>query len=205
MKFYNSIGPNPRVVKMFMAEKGIDIPRIEVDLMKGENRQAAHLARNPNGQTPALELDDGVVLAEILPICEYLEEIHPSPPLIGSNAEERALTRMWARRIDLAIVEPMTNGFRFAEGLALFENRVRCIPQAADDLKTIAREKLVWLDGLIEGRKYIVGDRFTLADIHLFAFLDFGGQVGQPLDPDNKNLAAWQARVAERPSVAASA
>jgi glutathione S-transferase len=205
MKFYNSIGPNPRVVKMFMAEKGIDIPRIEVDLMKGENRQAAHLARNPNGQTPALELDDGVVLAEILPICEYLEEIHPSPPLIGSNAEERALTRMWARRIDLAIVEPMTNGFRFAEGLALFENRVRCIPQAADGLKTIAREKLVWLDGLIEGRKYIVGDRFTLADIHLYAFLDFGGQVGQPLDPDNKNLAAWQARVAERPSVAASA
>jgi glutathione S-transferase len=145
------------------------------------------------------------VLAEILPICEYLEEIHPSPPLIGSNAEERALTRMWARRIDLAIVEPMTNGFRFAEGLALFENRVRCIPQAADGLKTIAREKLVWLDGLIEGRKYIVGDRFTLADIHLYAFLDFGGQVGQPLDPDNKNLAAWQARVAERPSVAASA
>jgi glutathione S-transferase len=205
MKFYNSIGPNPRVVKMFMAEKGIDIPRAEVNLMAGENRQAPHLARNPSGQTPALELDDGVVLAEILPICEYLEEIHPSPTLIGSNAEERAVTRMWTRRVDLAIIEPMTNGFRFAEGLGLFENRVRCIPQAADDLKTIAREKLAWLDGLIEGRKYIAGDRFTLADIHLFVFLDFGAQVGQPLDPANKNLTAWQARVAERPSVAASA
>jgi glutathione S-transferase len=205
MKFYNSIGPNPRVVKMFMAEKGIDIPRVEVDLMKGENREAAHLARNPNGQTPALELDDGVILAEILPICEYLEEIHPNPPLVGTNAEERAVTRMWTRRVDLAIIEPMTNGFRFSEGLALFQNRVRCIPQAADDLKTVAREKLAWLDGLIEGRKFIAGDRFTLADIHLWVFLDFGGQVGQKLDPANKNLTAWMARVAERPSVAASA
>ena len=146
-----------------------------------------------------------MVLAEILPICEYLEEIHPSPPLVGSNAEERAVTRMWARRVDLAIVEPLTNGFRFAEGLALFQNRVRCIPQAADDLKTIAREKLVWLDGLIGGRKYIVGDRFTLADIHLWVFLDFAAQVGQALDPANKNLTAWMARVGERPSVAAPA
>jgi glutathione S-transferase len=205
MKFYNSIGPNPRVVKMFMAEKGIDIPRVSVDLMAGENRQPAHLARNPNGQTPALELDDGVVLAEILPICEYLEEIHPNPPLVGTNPEERAVTRMWARRIDLAIIEPLTNGFRFSDGLRLFENRVHCIPQAADDLKAIAREKLVWLDGLVEGRKFIVGDRFTLADIHLFVFLDFAAQVGQPLDPANKNLTAWMARVAERPSAAASA
>jgi glutathione S-transferase len=205
MKFYNSIGPNPRVVKMFMAEKGIDIPRVEVNLMAGENRQDAHLARNPQGQTPTLELDNGVFLAEILPICEYLEEIHPNPPLIGSTPEERAVTRMWARRTDLAIVEPLTNGFRFAEGLALFQNRVHCIPQAADDLKAIAREKLTALDGLIAGRQFIAGDRFTLADIHLFVFLDFAAQVGQALDPANKNLAAWQARIAERPSVAASA
>ena len=205
MKFYNSIGPNPRVVKMFMAEKGLDIPRVEVNLMAGENRQEAHLARNPSGQTPALELDDGAMLAEILPICEYLEEIHPAPSLIGTNAEERAMTRMWARRVDLNICEPMANGFRFSQGLALFENRVRCIPQAADDLKTVAREKLAWLDGLISGHQYIAGDRFTLADILLYSFLDFGAQVGQPLDPANKNLAAWQARVAARPSAAASA
>ncbi|HLY79822.1 MAG TPA: glutathione S-transferase family protein [Caulobacteraceae bacterium] len=205
MKFYNSIGPNPRVVKMFMAEKGIDIPRVQVDLMAGENRQAAHLARNPQGQTPALELDNGVHLAEILPICEYLEEVHPNPPLIGTTPEERAVTRMWARRTDLAIVEPLTNGFRFSQGLALFQNRVHCIPQAADDLKAIAREKLAELDGLIAGRQYITGDRFTLADIHLWVFLDFAAQVGQALDPANKNLTAWMARVGERPSAAASA
>jgi glutathione S-transferase len=204
MKFYNSIGPNPRVVKMFMAEKGLDIPRVEVNLMAGENRQDAHLARNPQGQTPTLELDNGVFLAEILPICEYLEEIHPNPPLIGTTPEERAVTRMWARRTDLAIIEPLTNGFRFSDGLALFQSRVHCIPQAADDLKAIAREKLSALDGLISGRTYIAGDKFSLADIHLFVFLDFAAQVGQPLDPANKNLTAWMARIGERPSAAAS-
>ena len=205
MKFYNSIGPNPRVVKMFMAEKGLDIPRVEVNLMAGENRQAPYTEKNPAGQLPALELDDGVVLSEILPICEYLEDIHPSPPLIGTNAEERAVTRMWTRRVDLNICEPMANGFRFAEGLGLFKDRLHTIPQAADDLKTIAKAKLAWLDGLIAGRDWIVGDRFTLADILLFGFLEFGAQVGQPLDAANKNLAAWQARVAARPSAAASA
>jgi len=205
MKFYNSVGPNPRVVKMFMAEKALDIPRVEVNLIAGENRGDPYKAKNPSGQMPALELDDGVVLAEILPICEYLEETHPNPPLIGTNAEERAITRMWTRRIDLNICEPMANGFRFSEGLRLFQNRIRCIPEAADGLKATAREKLAWLDGLVAGRQYLAGDRFTLADILLYAFVDFGAGVGQPLDPANKNLAAWKERVAARPSVAASA
>ena len=205
MKFYDSIGPNPGVVKMFMAEKGIDLPKERVDLMAGANRQEPYLSKNPAGQMPALELDDGVVICEILPICEYVEETHPTPPLIGTNAEQRGITRMWTRRIDLNICEPLTNGFRFAEGLRLFENRVHVIPQAADDLKAIARERLTWLDGLVAGRQWIVGDRFTLADILLYVFVEFGAQVGQPLDAANKNLAAWKDRVAARPSAAASA
>jgi glutathione S-transferase len=205
MKFYNSIGPNPRVVNMFMAEKGIDLPRERVDLMAGDNRKEPYLSKNPAGQMPALELDDGVVLCEILPICEYLEETHPNPPLIGTNPEERGVTRMWTRRIDLNICEPLTNGFRFAEGLRLFENRIRTIPEAADGLKATAKDKLAWLDGLVAGRQWIVGDRFTLADIHLYVFLDFAAQVGQGLDASNKNLTAWKDRVAARPSAAASA
>ena len=204
MKFYNSMGPNPRVVKMFIAEKGLDIPRIEVDLMGGENRKEPHLQRNPAGQLPVLELEDGQAISEIIPICEYIEETHPNPPLIGTNAKERAETRMWTRRIDLNICEPMANGFRFSTGLRLFENRVHCIPQAADDLKAIAAERLTWLDGLVKGRDYIVGDRLTLADILLFGFLEFGAQVGQPLDPSNKTLTAWRDRMAARPSAAAS-
>lgn len=204
MKFYNSIGPNPRVVKMFMAEKGIDIPRVEVDLMGGENRQGAHLARNPSGQTPTLELDDGSFLAEITAICEYLEEKHPSPPLIGATAEERAMTRMWTRRIDLQIVEPMLIGFRSAEGHELFKARVRLLPQAAADLKTLAQERITWLDGLMSGNSFVAGDRFTLADILLYCTLDFGRTVGQPINRDNANVAAWFDRVGARPSAEAS-
>jgi glutathione S-transferase len=204
MKFYNSIGPNPRVVKMFMAEKAIAIPRVEVDLRAGENRQPAHLARNPSGQMPTLELDDGRFLAEVTAICEYLEERHPASPLIGANAEERAMTRMWTRRVDLQIVEPMLNGFRAAEGYKFFKDRVRLFPQAAADLKTLAQERIKWLDALIAGRDFIAGQRFTLADILLFCTMDFAATVGQPVDRENGNIAAWFDRIAARPSAEAS-
>lgn len=203
MKLYSSIGPNPKAVRMFMAEKGIDIPLVKVDLMGGENRREPYLVKNPAGQTPALELEDGTVLAEITAICEYLDEISPAPSLIGETPEERALTRMWVRRIDLNIVEPMANGFRSAEGLAMFQNRVRCIPHAADDLKLIAKEKLAWLDGLIAGRPFVCGEKLTLADILLYAFLEFGASVGQKTDPALANIAALFERMKARPSAAA--
>ncbi|HXV00146.1 MAG TPA: glutathione S-transferase family protein [Caulobacteraceae bacterium] len=205
MKFYNSIGPNPRVVKMFLSEKGLELDKVDVDLMGGENRKEPYGQVNPSGTLPALEVEEGAVIAEITAICEYLEELHPNPPLIGATPMQRAETRMWTRRIDLGIVEPMTNGFRYSQGLRLFESRLHCIPQAADDLKAIAQEKLAWLDRLIAGREWIVGDRFTLADILLFCFLDFGASVGQPLNPDNKNIAAWFERAKARSSAAASA
>jgi glutathione S-transferase len=204
MKLYQSIGPNPRVVKMFIAEKGADVPRVDVDLMRGENRQPPHVARNTAGQTPCLELDDGSHLSEITAICEYLEEKFPNPPLIGTTPEERAETRMWTRRVDIKVAEPMANGFRYSEGLALFKDRLRCVPEAAPGLKLVAQDGIEWLDQRLTG-PWIAGNRFTLADILLFAFLDFGGQVGQPLDPKFKNVAAWFERVKARPSVAASA
>ncbi|MEQ8283022.1 MAG: glutathione S-transferase [Parvibaculum sp.] len=205
MKFYNSIGPNPRVVKMFMQEKGIELPFVEIDLMGGENRQEPYLAKNPAGQSPALELDDGSVLAEITAICEYLDEKLPGGSLIGTTPEERAETRMWTRRVDLNICEPMANGFRFSEGLPLFQNRMRCLPEAAAGLKAIAQDKLAWLDKLMAGREFLAGKRLTMADILLFGFLDFGASVGQPINPEFKNIAAWFARMKARPSAAASA
>lgn len=204
MKLYNSIGPNPRMVRMFMAEKGVSPERVEVDLRGGENRREPYMKVNPAGQTPALVLDDGTVVTEITAICEYVDEIKKdTPSLIGDTPEERANTRMWARRIDLTIVEPATNGFRFAEGLKMFEKRVRCIPQAADELKATARDKLTWLDGLMGSKPFIAGEKITMADILLFAFLDFMKAVGQPLDPANKNLTAWFERMKARPSAAA--
>lgn len=204
MKFYNSGGPNPRMVRMFMAEKGLDVPKIEVDLRGGENRRELYLKVNPSGQCPALELDDGTVLAEITAICEYVDELKKdTPSLIGDTPQERALTRMWTRRIDLNICEPAANGFRFAEGLKIFQERIRCIPQAADELKATARDRLTWLDGLMTGKQFIAGAKLTMADILLFAFIDFMMKVGQPLDPALKNLGAWYERMKARPSAAA--
>ena len=204
MKLYDSIGPNPRIVRMFMAEKGIDMPKQTVDLRGGENRQDAHLKRNPHGQMPTLELDDGSYLSEISAICEYLEEKQPTPPLIGATPEERAECRMWTRRVDLNICEPLANGYRFGEGLKFFEKRIPVAAEASPGLKKIAANRLQWLNAQLgDGRDYLCGKRFTLADIHLYCFLDFGAMVGQPLDAANANIAAWFARVGERPSVKA--
>ncbi len=203
MKFYNSIGPNPRAVRMFMAEKGLDIAKVEVDLMKGENRQAAYTAKNTAGQMPCLELDDGTVVAEITAICEYLEDTHPRPSLIGTTPKEKAETRMWTRRIDLNICEPMANGFRYAEGLPLFKNRIPTAPEAADGLKRVAQDRLLWLDKQLTGRHWVCGDRFTYADIHLFAFMDFGKQVGQMINPEAATIAAIYERAKARPSAKA--
>jgi glutathione S-transferase len=203
MLLYDSIGPNPRVVRMFMAERNIELPKATIDLRGGENRQPAYLAKNPAGQMPCLELDDGSVLGEITAICEYLDEITPGESLIGATPQQRAETRMWTRRIDLNIIEPMTNGYRFSQGLKLFQNRIRCIPQAADDLKLTAQEKLAWLEGLIQGREFVCGDRLTLADIMLFCFLDFGAQVGQPVKPELTAVTGLIERMKARPSAAA--
>jgi glutathione S-transferase len=202
MKLFTGMGPNPKIVVAAIAELGADVELEQVDLMAGENRQAAHLARNPAGQLPTLELDDGSYLAEVTAIVEYLDEKNGGS-LIGSTPEERAETRMWVRRIDLNICETLGGGFRFSEGLPLFKERIHTIPQAADDLKAIAQEKLAWLDEMMEGKEFICGDRFTLADILLFAFLEFGAAVGQPLDAKCERLQAWYARVAARPAFAA--
>ncbi|MAS02881.1 MAG: glutathione S-transferase family protein [Gammaproteobacteria bacterium] len=195
MKLYDSIGPNPHVVRMFIAELGLDIEKEEVDLMGGENRQAEHLSRNPSGQMPTLELDDGSFLAEITVICEYLDEINGNSDLIGKTPQERAETKMWVRRIDLQIIEPLTNGFRSAEGYEFFKERLHLIPQAADDLKAIAQERLAWLDQQLEGKEFICGDRLTLADIMLYCFLNFGATVGQPINEGNKNISALYAKL----------
>jgi glutathione S-transferase len=204
MKLYQSIGPNPRVVLMFVEEKGAVIDRAFVDIMKGENRGPEFVARNPFGQVPLLEMDDGTYLSESTAICGYIEEKFPTPVLIGSNAEERAVTNMLVRRLDYDVVAPMTTAFRGSEGLPMFQNRLRCLPEAADGLKACARDGLAAFDALLEGKTWLAGDRFTLADILLYCLTEFGKQVGQPMPEGLANLAAWSARVAARPSAAAS-
>jgi len=204
MRVYDSFGPNPRALRIFLAEKALELPKIDVDLLGAENRRAPYTDKNPGGQVPALELDDGRVLGETVAIFEYLEEKHPKPPLVGTTAEERAETRQWQRRVELKITEHLYNGFRFAEGLALFQPRMRVLPEAAEGLKATARDNLAWLDGLLAGRRWIAGDRFTIADIILYCALDFGRGVGQGFDPSRMNVAAWFERVNARPSAKAS-
>ena len=204
MKLYNSMGPNPHMVRMYAAELGVDLALEDVDLMGGENRQAAFLAKNPSGQSPALELDDGTVLAEITAICEYLDDITDGKTLIGSSPEERANTHMWSRRVDLNICEPLGNGFRYAEGLQIFESRMITIPEAADGLKRIAQAKLTWLDEqMSDGREFIAGASLSMADILLYSMMVFFAGVGQPLNPENTNVQAWFDRMAARPSAQA--
>ena len=187
-----------------MAERGIELPIVEVDIIAGENLAEDYKALNPSAQSPCLQLDSGMVLAEVTAICAYLDEVSPGPSLIGESAEERAETRMWSRRIDVRILEPMTLAFRSAEGLPLFENRYHVIPHAADDLKATVIENWSWLEALMVGKDYVCGERFSLADIQLYCFADFGTMSGQGIPPELPNLQAWYARVAARPSAAAS-
>ena len=204
MQIYGSFGPNPRALRMFLAEKGITIPTKELDILGAENRRPPYTEKNPGGQLPALELDDGTVIGETVAIFEYLEEQNPKPSLIGTNAKERAEARMWQRRIEQRITENLYNGFRFAEGLELFRPRLRVLPEAADGLKATVQDNLAWLDPLMAGKPWIVGPRFTMADIILYAALDFGRGVGQSMAGQLANVSAWFERVGARPSAAGS-
>jgi glutathione S-transferase len=200
MKLYYSVGPNPRVVKMCMLELGMELPIEEIDIIAGENLSDDYKALNPSAQSPCLQLDSGLVLAEVTAICSYLDEIAEADSLIGDTAEQRAETRMWNRRIDNRILEPMTLAFRSAEGAGLFEGRCHLVPHAADDLKEIVQENWAWFNEQLAGKQYVCGDRFTLADIQLYVFAQFGAMVGQGVAADLANVQAWMARVGERPS-----
>ena len=200
MKFYDSFGMNPRIVRFFLLEKGLSLDTEQVDIFGMENRREPYLGRNPSGQTPLLELDDGTPLAETGAICEYLEEQNPDPPLIGRTAEQRAVTRMWWRRVEINICLPMLYGFYFGEGLEIFRERTHCIPEAADGMKERGRKGMRWIDGLIVDGQWLAGDRFTVADICLYCYIDALRRIGQPIPEGCPRLDAWFTRVGLRPA-----
>jgi len=201
MKLYNSMGPNPHVVRMYAAEVGVDLELEEIDLMSGANRQDEYLKLNPSGQLPCLQASDGSLISEITAICEYLDEVGNATSLMGDTPEARAITRMWTRRVDLNICEPLANGFRYSEGLPIFKDRITTIPEAAEALKGIVREKLEWLNGLMDdGREFVAGEKISLADVLLYCMLAFGKAVGQPFDPGLSNIQPWFDRMDARPS-----
>jgi glutathione S-transferase len=207
---FDLFAPSPWVVWMFAQEKGIKFERKIIDLLARENRRAPFITEvNPLGELPAVVLDDGTALTEITPICEYLEEIYPETPLIGSTPLERAETRMWVRRIDQKIAEPMGEGFSADEGREFFEadrqhadlvTKSILPPDAGPALKAKAREKIVWLNGQMDGRQWVCGDRFTLADILLYCYLQFGEHQGQPIPQEASWMRDFFNRVLERPT-----
>ena len=204
MKLINSFGPNPRMVRMFLLEKNISLPFDSMDILAGENRKGAYMEKNPVGQTPSLQLDDGRIIAETVVICEYLEELHPTPALFGTNALERAEARMALRRIELNATEYMYNGFRFGAGLALFQDRVRCLPDAAEGMQAKGADGLQLADTLLKGKSFLCGSRLTIGDLVLYCCIDFCASAGFKVSPDLTHLHAWLERVSSRPSASAS-
>lgn len=201
MKLYSSLGPNPRLVRMFLIEKGIEVERVHYDIIKGDNRSPAFAKKNVLQTLPVLELDDGTLLTESVPICEYLEELQPDPNMIGRSPVERAEVRRWVRWFDQDVVVPMTMGFRGGTGRPMFAPRMSVVsPAAAAELSTMADEKFVWLDGQIADRDHLVLGRLTLFDLIVFCFINFGFTVGWKLPEGTGNLARLVGQIGERPS-----
>lgn len=204
MLLFDALSPGPRTVRMYLLEKDLAIPTQNIDVFSGENRQHPFLDYNPAGQLPTLKLDNGSFISESVAIVEYLEELHPEPVLIGSTAEERALTRQWLRRVEFNITEFIHNAYHYAEGIERFKTRIPIAAEAADGLKAVAQDRIAWLDKMMGSNTYLVSDRFTIADIWLYVWLDFGVSVGQPFDRTLSNITPWFDRVSARSSAAAS-
>lgn len=200
----DALSPAPRCLRMFLLEKQLRLPLRQVDVFSGENRQAPYLAHNRAGQTPALLLDDGRCIAESVAIMEYLEELHPMPALIGATPEQRAATRQWQRRVELNITENIHNAYHWAEGLARFAGRIPVAPEAAAGLKRVAQDRLAWLDAMLGAQPWLAGERFSIADIWLYVWLDFAASVGQPFSRGLPRIGPWFERVAARPSAVGS-
>jgi glutathione S-transferase len=202
MKIYESqAAPNPRRVRIFLAEKGLNVPYEQVDIGKAVNREPEFRKKNPLAGVPVLELDDGTHIAESVAICRYFEGVHPEPPLMGVDAKDRAVVEMWNRRMELAVLIPVANSFRLRH--EFFKGRIRQCPEYAAIAKEDAEDSLKWLDTELANRRYIAGDRYTIADITAMVAIDFGRISKIGIQPDQKNLARWHAEVAARPSAKA--
>lgn len=202
MKIYDSkSAPNPRRVRIFLAEKGVDVPYQEVDIVKAENRAPEFRTKNPLGVLPVLELDDGTCIAESVAICRYFEELHPNPPLMGTDAKDRALVEMWQRRMEFEIFIPITQVFRNTH--PFFKGRIPQVPEWGEVNRQHAEQQLAWLDEVLAEREFIAGARYTIADITTLCGIDFGRVSNLRIQPEQKHLARWHAAVSNRPSAKA--
>jgi glutathione S-transferase len=203
MKLYdNASAPNPRRVRIFLAEKGIEVPSVQVDIgKKAENRRPEFLAKNPLGGVPILELDDGTTIAESVAICRYFEETQPEPALMGTDARDRGIVEMWNRRMEYEIALPAMQSFRNTHDF--FKGRIPQVPEFGEVSKAWALKRLEWLDAELASREFIAGERYTIADITAQVGIDFGRVTDIRIQPEQKNLQRWYDAVSSRPSAKA--
>ncbi|MGI9352753.1 MAG: glutathione S-transferase family protein [Rhizobiaceae bacterium] len=197
MKLYNSMSPNGFRVNAFLAEKGIEIPAIEVNIMEGETRKAEHLERNSLGEIPVLELDDGTYLCESVAICRFIEEMHPEPSLFGTTPQDRAMTEMWNRRMERHIMGPL--GEVGLHEIPIFADKVEQSKRYAKSQRGQFVKNLSWFDReLADGRQFIAGETYTVADITATAALMICNFVDQEISPEFTNVKQWQNRMQNR-------
>jgi glutathione S-transferase len=202
MRLYTArLAPNPRRVAWVMAEKGIDLERVEVDLMRGEHKQPEFRARSSLAHVPVLELDDGTCIDESIAICRYLEALYPEPNLFGRDPEETAVIEMWTRRCELYAANPLMLAVRYTHpALSVLEG---ADPAAAEKNRLGAEKMLKHLDRRLEGREFIAVDRLSMADIVLACGLDFGRLIKWRPPEALANLGRWREAMKARPAAEA--
>ena len=202
MKLYDyTLAPSPRRVRIFLAEKGIDLPLVQVDIMRNANRTPEFYRKNPRGSLPILEFDDGSCLSESVAICRYFEEVQPDPPLFGVGAKERASVEMWNRRVELSIFAPV--GHVWSHLSPASAGRGFRIPEFGRIQSDVATRGLAILDEALFERTFIAGERFSIADITTLCMIDFAKTVEITIQPEQKNLTRWYQSVSSRQSAKA--
>jgi glutathione S-transferase len=199
MKLYNANAPNPRRVRIFLAEKGLDVPRVDLDLQAGETRTPEFRKLNSLGQTPVLELEDGGLITESMAICRYIEELHSDPPLFGTDPRDRARIEMWNGRMTHEIYGPIGNVAQHS--LPFFATRRIQVPAFAEAERQVVPEKWAWLDAeLADGRPFIAGDSFSMADITGMTASLLGDFLKIKIPAALTNVRRWDECVRARPS-----
>jgi glutathione S-transferase len=202
MKLYDFAGaPNPRKVRVYLAEKGITVPTEQVNIVTGENRKPEFLKKNPLGGLPVLELDDGFYLTESLAIMEYFEDLHPNPPMIGTSALERARVRELERMVDLGVLLRVATIFQNTH--PFMANRLKQSTDAADNARNQLATFLKVIDRRIGSLPFVAGNRPSIADCTLLAALNFAEFAQVQVDPGCTNVARWYSGFRERPSAQA--
>jgi glutathione S-transferase len=200
--YHDPRAPNPRRVRIFLAEKGVSYDTIEVSIAASEHHKPEFRKKNPLALLPVLELDDGRVLRESMAICRYMEELHPEPNLLGTDAWERAQVEQWNRHAELELLLPIAQVFRNTN--AFWNGRIKQAPEFGEIMREQVCSRFDWLETELAERPFLAGPRFTVADITAVCAIDFGKVSNLRIKAEaHPHLAAWHARVHERPSIKA--